>query len=634
MEVRTSPMELVSPSASPINQVIKTMHPPANSTTINQQSHLPQNLSTIHSNQNTAHNFSSSHTFSLNMSTNSAVSSLNPEQSISKNIVPTNQANATEQSISDKSQTNGTSGAEPSPVPYSLVSKEKEKAEKILPAVVPPTQSPQVTQAAQNLVVEPPAVVEKSPEVSAPVNVSKSNTIDAVVAKITQPSSESKPPQDSPQKKNEVTSPTPAAIPKDKRDHATTPSPNKKTETETVKTPTKQNAKPEPVPESPKSEEQKPQKNAEHKTSLAVDSAKDSPKESPEPKTPSKTPRKTKSGQNAQAGTSGTPLMLSASAKRHRIRTQHYQSPLPEVELVSKISTSTQRNTDEKLIVFYKNEFLAVRNAEGGFYLCQATQNIYKTSSKIKIRWLSQTENQEKGEIYTPDFYDLIEFDCILTNLSLSRADKGKFLLPLAEKTRTESILNRSLAVEKGEEIQSPSLTEEHPDGLDLSLYRDEDQLKKRRARKRRRAPPVRGTKVAATKVVPEASKVRKVAPPAKELPKKALVASKKPLAVPSTSKRVATREVKAVAETTKTNKNASKPSTSNAVKTSPVVDQKKAKVLARIGRKTAIVSKATKNNSKNGKSGNKPTSTVQKTAQAVKSTSATTRGLRKSTRK
>lgn len=88
---------------------------------------------------------------------------------------------------------------------------------------------------------------------------------------------------------------------------------------------------------------------------------------------------------------------------------------------------------------------------------------------------------------------------------------------------------------------------------VDLSLYRDEDQLKKRRARKRRRAPPGRGTKVAATKVVPEASKVRKVAPPAKEPPKKATAASKKPVTVPSTSKRVATREVKAVAETTKT---------------------------------------------------------------------------------
>lgn len=85
-----------------------------------------------------------------------------------------------------------------------------------------------------------------------------------------------------------MTSPTPAVVPKEKREHATTPSPNKKPDTETVKTPTKQvpslnkklnlnyqnddfqNAKLEPVPESPKSEEQKPQKNAEHKTSPPV----------------------------------------------------------------------------------------------------------------------------------------------------------------------------------------------------------------------------------------------------------------------------------------------------------------------------------------------------------------------------
>lgn len=90
-----------------------------------------------------------------------------------------------------------------------------------------------------------------------------------------------------------MASPTPAAVPKDKREHATTPSPNKKTETETVKTPTKQvwvninvnvnyqkfdfqNAKPEPVPESPKSEEQKPQRNAEHKTSPPVVSLRNS----------------------------------------------------------------------------------------------------------------------------------------------------------------------------------------------------------------------------------------------------------------------------------------------------------------------------------------------------------------------
>lgn len=57
-----------------------------------------------------------------------------------------------------------------------------------------------------------------------------------------------------------------------------------------------------------------------------------------------------------------------------------------------------------------------------------------------------------------------VDFDCILTNLNLTRVDKGRFRLPPAEKERTDSILKRSLAVEKGE-VTSPSLTEEHPDG-------------------------------------------------------------------------------------------------------------------------------------------------------------------------
>lgn len=56
------------------------------------------------------------------------------------------------------------------------------------------------------------------------------------------------------------------------------------------------------------------------------------------------------------------------------------------------------------------------------------------------------------------------DFDCILTNLNLIRVDKGKFKLPQAEKERTDSILKRALAVEKGD-ATPPSLTEEHPDG-------------------------------------------------------------------------------------------------------------------------------------------------------------------------
>lgn len=164
-----------------------------------------------------------------------------------------------------------------------------------------------------------------------------------------------------------------------------------------------------------------------------------------------------------------TPIQKSPGTgkiKRQRTRTQHYQSPLPEIEIVTKMTSSTPRSksNDDKLILFYKNEFLAVRNAEGGFYLCQAVQNIYKSSAKIKIRWLSQDKNDKTGEIYTPDFYDLTDFDCILTNLDLERVDKGQYRLVKAEKERTDSILKRCLAVEKGE-ITNPSVSEEHPDG-------------------------------------------------------------------------------------------------------------------------------------------------------------------------
>lgn len=56
-----------------------------------------------------------------------------------------------------------------------------------------------------------------------------------------------------------------------------------------------------------------------------------------------------------------------------------------------------------KIHLFYRNEFLAVRNAEGGFYVCQAVQNVYKSSPRIRIRWLSQDKSDKT---YIPDFYD------------------------------------------------------------------------------------------------------------------------------------------------------------------------------------------------------------------------------------
>lgn len=59
-------------------------------------------------------------------------------------------------------------------------------------------------------------------------------------------------------------------------------------------------------------------------------------------------------------------------------------------------------------------------------------------------------------------FY-FIEFDCILTNITLKKIQKEQWKLPEKEKLRIENILKRSIDVEKGSE--KPSVTEEHPDG-------------------------------------------------------------------------------------------------------------------------------------------------------------------------
>jgi hypothetical protein len=53
---------------------------------------------------------------------------------------------------------------------------------------------------------------------------------------------------------------------------------------------------------------------------------------------------------------------------------------------------------------------LAVRNESGGYYLCQALQNIYRASKKIKIQWLSENEKDKsnQGDIYVKEYYDTI----------------------------------------------------------------------------------------------------------------------------------------------------------------------------------------------------------------------------------
>ena len=107
-----------------------------------------------------------------------------------------------------------------------------------------------------------------------------------------------------------------------------------------------------------------------------------------------------------------------------------------------------------------------MRNAEGSFFLCQTIQNVYKTSPKIRIRWLS--EETPSGSVYSFDFYDYTDIECVLTTVSLERAEKGKYELVKSEKDRIESILKKALDVEKGV-LPRPDVTEENPDGCKIT---------------------------------------------------------------------------------------------------------------------------------------------------------------------
>lgn len=103
-----------------------------------------------------------------------------------------------------------------------------------------------------------------------------------------------------------------------------------------------------------------------------------------------------------------------------------------------------------------------MRNDEGGFFLCQAIQNVYKSSPRIRIRWLS--EEKPKQNIYSLDFYDHTDIDCVLTTVSLEKQSKGKFELTNGERERVQNILQKALDVEKGI-APRPDVTEENPDG-------------------------------------------------------------------------------------------------------------------------------------------------------------------------
>lgn len=110
----------------------------------------------------------------------------------------------------------------------------------------------------------------------------------------------------------------------------------------------------------------------------------------------------------------------------------------------------------------YSDEFLAVRNDEGSFYLCQCQHNIYRTSKKCRVRWLNKDHNS--NDIYKLGYYDQIDKECILTSVVLENTANNSYKLMQSDRDRIDNILKKSIDVENGI-LPRPEVTVENPDG-------------------------------------------------------------------------------------------------------------------------------------------------------------------------
>ncbi|XP_035215335.1 uncharacterized protein LOC118188920 [Stegodyphus dumicola] len=169
--------------------------------------------------------------------------------------------------------------------------------------------------------------------------------------------------------------------------------------------------------------------------------------------------------------TSAAELDAASSRASKRVRLQHqpFQSPPPPSIIPAILRQQIPKTPEDKIVVFQKGEFLAVRNENGSFFVCRTAQNVYKSSKRFKIQWMSDKE----PDIYIPDFYDQTDFECVLTNLRLKRVDKNKYMLPSDERQRTLNILQRALNVENGLDISTLQVT---TDGVDVSIVGKEEE--------------------------------------------------------------------------------------------------------------------------------------------------------------
>jgi len=176
----------------------------------------------------------------------------------------------------------------------------------------------------------------------------------------------------------------------------------------------------------------------------------------------------------------------------------------------------------------------------------------------------------------------------ILTSVELTRKDKKLFQLPESENDRIEKILKKAVDKESGKlDENDDSLTEDNPDGLDISIYKDEDQLKELERKKKQnerkksappkkpKATPAKTPKATPSKTPKSKTPAKKTASVAKKKPVKKAPAPKKaeePKATPTTknNKKSAKSAVAKKTTNSSTGKNSKKATSAEVPKTEP----------------------------------------------------------------
>ncbi|XP_012945468.1 poly [ADP-ribose] polymerase tankyrase [Aplysia californica] len=186
--------------------------------------------------------------------------------------------------------------------------------------------------------------------------------------------------------------------------------------------------------------------------------------------------------------------------KRQRVPVSRFQSPLEELEPRFKPEKEDKKK-DDVVTLYKKNTFLAVRGAEGSFYLCRTAQNIYSTTKRLRIQWLSL---EKSPDLYKFDYVDSTELETVLTEITMDKVSKTSYKLPASEQKRAEKILDRAIRVEQGmataDEVEEEALEEiEEEEEEEEPSDEEDDEPPKKQGRSARKTPNKGGRSKAST---------------------------------------------------------------------------------------------------------------------------------------